>query len=275
MVLCVGAVLLTAATALSSAPAAAKPDVAAVATFWRHLVTAQNNAESLTASVPVAEKADRVLEYLHGCTELCGVCGYDVHAALDADDTNIALTITKGTVDAATAAAVCETSDAEAISRDDALDKLLDWFTAALIAMGDTEGDEEEAEDSPFVKMGRCLLHTQETSVSYGSTLQEQHLEMWELVAKSPYLVDGEKGGASLFVAPTFTNFEAFDDFTWLVRSGLRALVNPKLDISVYHPLHPRTSARSPVPAMHMFLDTDELFIEGDGSINQLFQDLQ
>ena len=43
------------------------------------------------------------------------------------------------------------------------------------------------------------------------------HRDLWTLVAEAPFLADGSGGGA-LFVSPTFTNYDTFDDFVSLVR---------------------------------------------------------
>ena len=46
-------------------------------------------------------------------------------------------------------------------------------------------------------------------------------------------------------------------------RPGLRGLVNPQLRVAAYHPLARSVAMRAPFAAMHIFLDDDELYIEG------------
>tara|TARA_B110001452_G_scaffold236499_1_gene215826 strand:- start:266 stop:658 length:393 start_codon:yes stop_codon:yes gene_type:complete len=121
----------------------------------------------------------------------------------------------------------------------------------------------QEDEEAKFVQMGRAILHTQKAEVSFASSVQEMHRDLWSLVESAPYLVEG--GGGILFVAPRFNNYEVFDDFSLLVHSGLRGLVNSKLYVQSYHPIHRSPSLRAPVAAMHIFLDDDELFVEGNG----------
>ena len=79
-------------------------------------------------------------------------------------------------------------------------------------------------------------------------------------------------GGAALFVAPSFTNYDLFDDFSLLVRSGLRYLVSPKIVVNVYHPLAMAERLRAPQPTVHVYLDNDSLFAEGNGSLASLLQ---
>ena len=76
--------------------------------------------------------------------------------------------------------------------------------------------------------------------------------------------------GAALFVAPAFTNFEIFDDFSLLVRSGLRYLVSPKIEVHVYHPLARSERLRAPMPTVHIYLDNEDLFADGDGTLASL-----
>ena len=85
----------------------------------------------------------------------------------------------------------------------------------------------------------------------------------------APYLARG--GGGVLFVAPKFSYYDAFDDFAALVRAGRRGLVNPQLRVAAYHPLARSVAMRAPFAAMHIFLDDEELFIEGTGSLDALF----
>lgn len=150
--------------------------------------------------------------------------------------------------------------DDVATARTEPLTKVVDWLSTRLAEMplGDEESD-ETAEDDAFVQMGRSLLHTKAAEVSYASTVQEMHLGLWAFVEGCNYFADGSGGGA-LFVTPKFTNFEGFDDFSLLVRSGLRAFVDPQLRLEAYHPLHPSPSRRSPLPAIHLFLDSESLF---------------
>ena len=98
----------------------------------------------------------------------------------------------------------------------------------------------QEDQEAKFVQMGRAILHTQKAEVSFASSVQEMHRDLWSLVESAPYLVEG--GGGVLFVAPRFNNYEVFDDFSLLVRSGLRGLVNSKLYLQSYHPIHRSTS---------------------------------
>ena len=153
------------------------------------------------------------------------------------------------------------------MQRADALERLMDWFTAALITATDPNGGgDEEADERAFVALGRSILHTKAAKISFGATIPEMHRDVWSLVAAARFLSDGSGGGA-LFVAPSFNNFEIFDDFAHLVSSGLRHLVSTRLCVRAYHPLHPTPARRSPVPALHAFLDSDELFASSDSPI--------
>ena len=47
------------------------------------------------------------------------------------------------------------------MQRADALERLMDWFTAALITATDPNGGgDEEADERAFVALGRSILHT-------------------------------------------------------------------------------------------------------------------
>ena len=160
---------------------------------------------------------------------------------------------------AAIAAAAADSVLTQKDERTRALESCMDWFTATLIAM---DGPTEEQEEENFVLLGRSVLHTKAAEVSFAPTLQEMHRDCWRMVADAPcaappqlarvsrraipwrnswraqlsespislgrYLANGEGGGA-LFLAPRFTNYEAFDDFSLLLRAGLRGLVSPDL----------------------------------------------
>ena len=164
-------------------------------------------------------------------------------------------------------------TEEEQLSGTKSLEKLLDWFTAQLITIGAEERnddeDEEEPENSKFVMLGRALLHTKASRSSCAPSLYAMHRDLWELVTESTFLEDGSGGGV-LFVTPNFTHFEAFDDFQLLVGTGLRHLVSKELTVTAYHPLHPSPSKRAPVPALHLFLDSTELFVEGSGDLTSL-----
>eukprot|EP00967_Tisochrysis_lutea_P028692 scaffold33465_cov34-Tisochrysis_lutea.AAC.1 len=57
-----------------------------------------------------------------------------------------------------------------------------------------------------------------------------------------------------------------FDDFSLLIRSGLRYLVSSKIAVNAYHPLALTERLRSPVPTVHIYLDNEDLFANGDGT---------
>ena len=42
--------------------------------------------------------------------------------------------------------------------------------------------------------------------------------------------------------------------------------------MAVYHPLAMSERLRAPVPTVHIYLDNEELFAEGDGSLATLLQ---
>jgi hypothetical protein len=227
---------------------------------------------------------------------------------------------------AAVAAAAADSVLTQKDERTRALESCMDWFTATLIAM---DGPTEEQEEENFVLLGRSVLHTKAAEVSFAPTLQEMHRDCWRMVADAPcaappqlarvawraipgaipgarnspnppiplgrYLANGEGGGA-LFLAPRFTNYEAFDDFSLLLRAGLRGLVSPDLVVQArarfgaraharphpratprnsptaasvapqaYHPLHGSKSRRSPSPTIHIFRDSEDLLADGRG----------
>ena len=227
---------------------------------------------------------------------------------------------------AAIAAAAADSVLTQKDERTRALESCMDWFTATLIAM---DGPTEEQEEENFVLLGRSVLHTKAAEVSFAPTLQEMHRDCWRMVADAPcaappqlarvawraipgaipgarnspnppislgrYLANGEGGGA-LFLAPRFTNYEAFDDFSLLLRAGLRGLVSPDLVVQArarfgaraharphpratprnsptaasvapqaYHPLHGSKSRRSPSPTIHIFRDSEDLLADGRG----------
>lgn len=83
-----------------------------------------------------------------------------------------------------------------------------------------------------------------------------------------------DAGGAALFLAPSFSNYEMFDDFSLLIRSGLRYLVSSKIAVNAYHPLALTERLRSPVPTVHIYLDNEDLFANGDGTLTSLLQDM-
>ena len=179
---------------------------------------------------------------------------------------------------AAVAAAAADSVLTQKDERTRALESCMDWFTATLIAM---DGPTEEQEEENFVLLGRSVLHTKAAEVSFAPTLQEMHRDCWRMVADAPcaappqlarvawraipgarnspnppislgrYLANGEGGGA-LFLAPRFTNYEAFDDFSLLLRAGLRGLVSPDLVVQARarfgaraHAAHTRAQRRA------------------------------
>jgi hypothetical protein len=75
-------------------------------------------------------------------------------------------------------------------------------------------------------------------------------------------------------VAPSFSNYEVFDDFSLLARSGLRYLVSPSIDVRVYHPLAPADRNRSPMPTVHIYLDNEDLLADGGGTLTSLLQNM-
>ena len=175
---------------------------------------------------------------------------------------------------AAIAAAAADSVLTQKDERTRALESCMDWFTATLIAM---DGPTEEQEEENFVLLGRSVLHTKAAEVSFAPTLQEMHRDCWRMVADAPcaappqlarvawraipgaipgarnspnppislgrYLANGEGGGA-LFLAPRFTNYEAFDDFSLLLRAGLRGLVSPDLVVQARARFGARAHAR-------------------------------
>ena len=58
---------------------------------------------------------------------------------------------------------------------------------------------------------------------------------------------------------------------TWQVRTGLRHLVSLKLEVTAYHPLHASAGSRAPVPSMLLFLDSEDLYIDGSGELSKIF----
>lgn len=75
-------------------------------------------------------------------------------------------------------------------------------------------------------------------------------------------------------MAPSFSNYEVFDDFSLLARSGLRYLVSPSIDVRVYHPLAPADRNRSPMPTVHIYLDNEDLLADGGGTLTSLLQNM-
>ena len=182
---------------------------------------------------------------------------------------------------AAVAAAAADSVLTQKDERTRALESCMDWFTATLIAM---DGPTEEQEEENFVLLGRSVLHTKAAEVSFAPTLQEMHRDCWRMVADAPcaappqlarvawraipgarnspnppislgrYLANGEGGGA-LFLAPRFTNYEAFDDFSLLLRAGLRGLVSPDLVVQARARFGARAHARPPARNSAQFAD--------------------
>ena len=55
------------------------------------------------------------------------------------------------------------------------------------------------------------------------------------------------------------------------MRTGLRHLVSSKLEVTAYHPLHASAGSRAPVPSMLLFLDSEDLYIDGSGELSKIF----
>lgn len=247
-----------------------------VESFWEQIVRVQHSAVSSSVALPLPPQPDSaidgglVLEYMQACALHCGyksdTC--DVAAWYEPDASAIKVDCMVGTMAALAAVENAAATPSEAVQqqmRTAALESLMDWFTALLVATQDPSGyHDEEAEDAAFVDLGRSLLHTKAAKVSFGATLGEVHRDLWHLVASAPFLRDGG-GGGILFVAPSFNNCDGFDDFVNLVACGLRHLVDPRLKLRSFHPLHASPSRRAPTPALHVFLDAEHLCIADGG----------
>ena len=46
------------------------------------------------------------------------------------------------------------------------------------------------------------------------------------------------------------------------------------LQVNAYHPLHTSSKLRAPTPTIHVFLDSEELFVEGSGDLDQILAGL-
>ena len=62
--------------------------------------------------------------------------------------------------------------------RTQALEQMMDWFTATLVAM---KGETDEEEEANFVLLGRAVLHTQAAEVTFASSVPEMHRDVWRL----------------------------------------------------------------------------------------------
>jgi len=231
-----------------------------MAAFWSEVTSPPIAARACVLRPNDAEACPPVLaEYMTSCAELA--CeGVDVTVG-GTEGAAISVNV-RAQADDEVAEAEGGVEDPE-VERTQALEGMMDWFTAQLVAM---DGETDEEEEANFVLLGRAILHTQVAEVSFVSSVPAMHRDLWKLVEEAPYLASG--GGGVLFVAPRFTNYDAFDDFASLVRSGLKGLVNRELHVRAYHPLHPRAAMRAPAAAMHVFLDDEELFIDGTGQLD-------
>lgn len=250
---------------------------ASLRSFWDQVVTATESPGVRESQLQPEKQHELLAEYLNSCAELCISDGCSVRVELLSPPTiNLrvdASAASKGATTALLGESLPSRTEEEQLLGTESLEKLLDWFTAQLITIGAEEGnddeEEEEPENSKFVMLGRALLHTKASRSCFAPSLYAMHRDLWELVAESTFLEDGSGGGV-LFVTPNFTNFEAFDDFQLLLSTGLRHLVSKELTVTAYHPLHPSPSKRAPVPALHLFLDSKELFVEGSGDLTSL-----
>mmetsp|Transcript_6740 Transcript_6740/g.19061 ORF Transcript_6740/g.19061 Transcript_6740/m.19061 type:complete len:291 (-) Transcript_6740:267-1139(-) len=253
---------------------------AAIAAFWREVVESQQSLEPREATLALTGCTDEdlLLEYIRSCSQLFGghSCTVTAEPLPHAGSAAISVRV-EPTSDAPLAAAIPGGESSPHGSRESALESMMDWFTAQLMAceIADVQpgNDDEIADDAAFVALGRSLLHTKSSAVTFAPTVQEMHRDFWTLVAEADYLQDGS-GGAALFLAPSFSNYEMFDDFSLLIRSGLRYLVSSKIAVNAYHPLALTERLRSPVPTVHIYLDNEDLFANGDGTLTSLLQDM-
>ena len=64
-------------------------------------------------------------------------------------------------------------------------------------------------------------------------------------------------------------DIETFDEIVTTVRVAAREHINQELAVSGLHPESPTTNAQAPVPVIMLFLDDEELLVEG-GSMNDM-----
>jgi hypothetical protein len=184
----------------------------AIAGFWDEVVLAQQSRSSRTSTLLVkgCEDDALLLEYLNSCSELFGSDTCSITAAASAAGSSAISVHVEPNADAAADAALAATeasgSRPATHSRDSALELMMDWFTAQLMACEIADigpGDEEDAiaDDAAFVALGRSLLHTKSSLVSFAPTVQEMHRDIWRMVADADYLQDGS--GARFSRTPT------------------------------------------------------------------------
>lgn len=201
--------------ASAMACAASTSAAGAIAGFWDEVVLAEQSRSSRKSTLIVKGCKDDALlmEYLTSCSELFGseTCSVTTAVSATAGSSAISLHVEPSAYaapDAARAATEASGSAWPTHSRDSALELMMDWFTAQLMSceIADIEpGDEDAiADDAAFVALGRSLLHTKSSLVSFAPTVQEMHRDLWRMVAEADYLQDGSGARPSpTLLAPT------------------------------------------------------------------------
>ena len=140
--------------------------------------------------------------------------------------------------------------------------EVLTWLSTMLVKLDLVEDDDDmdDGLDENFVQTARPWLHTKEFfSVSGAGAVQS----LWSHAVGAPFLQQGGDGGAMLLLLPAGLPLPLFDSVVASVDEVLRASLNAELRVSGCHPDSHQPSARSPVPLIQLFLDNEDLLVDG------------
>lgn len=200
---CTPAARAAPAAAAATAGSGGLSAAAAIAAFWSQVVETQKTQTRREATLPIEATADAalVLEYMNSCADLCrsDACSVTLPATEQATADAAIRVVVEPTAASSLEPPPSPAREAAAsTTREAALEQMMTWFTGALMAceIGDIDADADDAatDDETFVALGRSLLHTKSSEVTFAPTVQEMHADLWRLVAESDYLLDGSGG---------------------------------------------------------------------------------
>ena len=200
---CTPAARAAPAAAAATAGSGGLSAAAAIAAFWSQVVETQKTQTRREATLPIEATADAalVLEYMNSCAHLCrsDACSVTLPATEQATADAAIRVVVEPTAASSLEPPPSPAREAAAsTTREAALEQMMTWFTGALMAceIGDIDADADDAatDDETFVALGRSLLHTKSSEVTFAPTVQEMHADLWRLVAESDYLLDGSGG---------------------------------------------------------------------------------
>ncbi|KAL1521608.1 hypothetical protein AB1Y20_021267 [Prymnesium parvum] len=152
------------------------------------------------------------------------------------------------------------------------MERVLSWLPGMLVALDlgedPDEGEEAEERDSEFVDTARPWLHTKAFGVIKAPSQPEIAGELWEEMLGAQFLK--EEGGSLLLLVPAAANdIETFSGIVAAVRTTARDHINEDVVVTGLHPESVTGNVKCPVPTIMLFLDNEELFVDG-GSMRDI-----